>query len=174
MYLGHVGAALAGKRARTSIALLVLLVATYAPDWVDTGLCIANSYNEQAMLSHSVLAVIVLALLGFGLYFAATRDRIGAIVVALVVISHLLFDWITGYKPTWPGGPMIGLRLYSHPLADFAVEAVVLAAGIALYAPTLPRSRRIWSGAATMFAALVVMQLGVDLGRMWMASLTKC
>ena len=36
MYIGHVGAALAGKRVRRSIGLLVLLVATYTPDWADT------------------------------------------------------------------------------------------------------------------------------------------
>jgi membrane-bound metal-dependent hydrolase YbcI (DUF457 family) len=174
MYIGHVGAALAGKRARTSIGLLVLLIATYAPDWVDTGLCVANSYNEQAMLSHSIPAVAVLALLGFALYLGATRDRTGAAIVAAVVISHMFFDWITGYKPTWPGGPMIGLRLYGHPLWDFAVEAVVLVIGVALYAPTLPRVRRSWSGAAMMLTVLVLMQLTVDLGRIWMKSLSKC
>jgi membrane-bound metal-dependent hydrolase YbcI (DUF457 family) len=118
--------------------------------------------------------VAVLALLGFALYLAGTRDRSGAAIVAAVVISHMFFDWITGYKPTWPGGPMIGLRLYTHPLWDFAVEGVVLAIGAALYAGTLARVRRSWSGAATMFAVLVLMQLSVDLGRIWMKSLSKC
>jgi len=42
MYIGHVGAALAAKRVRRSIGLLVLLVATYPPDWVDAGLCVAG------------------------------------------------------------------------------------------------------------------------------------
>jgi len=53
MYIGHVGAALVAKRARTSIGLLALLVATYTPDWVDGGLCLAGFYHPQAMLSHS-------------------------------------------------------------------------------------------------------------------------
>jgi hypothetical protein len=174
MYIGHVGAALAGKRARTSIGLLVLLIATYTPDWIDTGLCIANSYSPQAMLSHSIPAVLLFAALGFLLYAFTTGDRAGAAIVAAVVLSHMIFDWITGYKPTWPGGPMIGLRLYDHPTADFVVEGIVLAIGVALYAPTLPRPRRPWSGATTMFAALVVMQLATDIGRVLMTSLSKC
>ena len=89
------GAALAGKRARTGVGLLALLIATYAPDWVDTGLCLTNSYNEQGMYSHSIPAVVVLAMLGFIVYFISTRDGVGATVVAGVVVSHMLLDWIT-------------------------------------------------------------------------------
>lgn len=174
MYLGHVGAALAGKRARASVGLLVLLIATYAPDWVDTGLCMAKSYNETAMYSHSIPAVLVLALLGFFVYFLSTRDGVGATMVAGVVVSHMLLDWITGYKPTWPGGPMIGLRLYGHPAADFVAEGIVLAIGAALYATTLPPRTRKWSDGAIMFVALIVMQLGADVARTMMTSLSKC
>ncbi len=29
-------------------------------------------------------------------------------------------DFITGYKPTWPGGPTVGLGVYAHPWWDFA------------------------------------------------------
>src|SRR5215208_7458790 len=109
MYIGHVGAALAAKRARASIGLLVLLVATYTPDWVDTGLCLAAAYDPQAMLSHSIPAVLLFALIGFIVYAATTRDWKGALLVAGVILSHMFLDWVTGYKPTWPGGPMIGL-----------------------------------------------------------------
>src|SRR3954465_3683329 len=138
MYIGHVGAALAGKRARRSIGLLVLLVATYAPDWVDTGLCFAGAYNPQGMLSHSMPAVALLAVVGFFAYGILTQDWRAAWVVAAVVVSHMLLDWITGSKPTWPGGPMIGLQLYERPSADFIAEGVVIAIGAVLYAKTLP------------------------------------
>ena len=174
MYIGHVGAALAGKRARTSVGLLTLLIATYAPDWVDSGLCATDSYSERSMLSHSVPAVFILAGLGFAAYLAATRDRVGAVVLAGVVLSHMMLDWVTGYKPTWPGGPMIGLRLYSHPVADFFVETAVIGIGALLYARTLPAGRRIWNDGALMFGALVVMQLAIDVGHLMMKSLTKC
>ena len=110
MYIGHAGAALAAMRARTSVGLLVLLLATYTPDWVDAGLCLAGVYSPLGMLSHSIPAVLILMLAGFTAYAAATHDWTGALVIAAVILSHMLLDWITGYKPTWPGGPMVGLR----------------------------------------------------------------
>ena len=174
MYIGHVGAALAAKRVRRGIGLLVLLVATYAPDWVDTGFCLARAYNSQGMLSHSVPAVLLLMLVGFAAYAAATRDWTGALVIAAVILSHMFLDWITGYKPTWPGGPMIGLRLYDHPVADFVVEAIVIVAGALLYGRTLPPRRRPWVDVSIMLGALLALQLTIDIAHMLMKSLPKC
>jgi hypothetical protein len=187
MYIGHAGAALAAKRVRKSIGLLVLLIATYTPDWVDTGLCLMGRYNDYQLYSHSIPAVSLFALVTFALYALVSRDLKGALVVAAVIVSHMFLDWITGYKPTWPGGPMIGLRLYDHPIADFAVEAVVIALGAALYARTLPaRAKgetgkqpgtaglRRWSDATIMFAALLALQLAVDFGHLVMRNIAKC
>jgi hypothetical protein len=174
MYIGHVGAALAAKRVRRSIGLLVLLVATYVPDWVDTGLCLAGAYNPQEMLSHSIPAVLLFALVGFAAYGVATRDWTGALVVGGVILSHMFLDWITGYKPTWPGGPMIGLMLYEHPIADFVAEGIVIFAGGVLYARTLPPRRRPWVDVSIMLGALLAIQLTIDIAHMMMASIPKC
>lgn len=174
MVIGHVGAALAAKRVRTSIGLLVLLVATYTPDWVDAGLCVAGVYNSHEMLSHSIPAVLLFALVGFAAYAVATRDWTGALVVAAVILSHLLLDWITGYKPTWPGGPMIGLQLYDHPLGDFVAEGVVIFAGALLYGTTLPPRRRRWADIAIMLGALLTLQLAIDIAHLLMKSIPKC
>jgi hypothetical protein len=174
MYTGHVGAALAGKRVRTSIGLLALLVATYTPDWVDTGLCLAGVYNQKEMLSHSIPAVLLFALIGFVAYAAATRDWTGALVIGAVILSHLLLDWITGYKPTWPGGPMIGLKLYDHPIADFVAEGIVVFIGALLYGRTLPARRRPWADISIMLGALLVLQLTIDVAHLLMKSIPKC
>ena len=174
MYIGHVGAALAGKRARTSIGLLALLVATYTPDWVDTGLCLAGAYSQKEMLSHSIPAVLLFALIGFVAYAAATRDWTGAMVIAAVVLSHIFLDWITGYKPTWPGGPMIGLKLYDHPVADFVAEGIVIFAGALLYGRTLPPRRRPWADVSVMLGALLALQLTIDIAHLLMKSIPKC
>ena len=174
MYIGHVGAALAAKRVRRSIGLLVLLVATYAPDWIDTGLCVAGAYNPEGMLSHSIPAIALFAALGFAVYATATRDWRAALVVAAVILSHMVLDWITGYKPTWPGGPMIGLRFYDRPIADFIAEGVVIVIGALLYAQTLPPRKRPWIDASAMVGALLLLQLGVDIARMLMKTLPKC
>jgi hypothetical protein len=174
MYIGHVGAALAGKRVRKSIGLLVLLVATYTPDWVDGGLCLAGAFSSQEMLSHSIPAVLLFAVVGFVAYAAATRDWTGALVVAAVILSHLLLDWITGYKPTWPGGPMIGLELYDHPLADFVAEGIVIFAGAMLYARTLPARRRPWVDVSIMLGVLLALQLSIDIAHLLVKSIPKC
>ncbi|HET6761843.1 MAG TPA: metal-dependent hydrolase [Gemmatimonadaceae bacterium] len=133
MYIGHVGAALAAKRARTSIGLFALLVATYTPDWVDSALCLAGLYNPERLISHTIPAVVLFALVGFGLYGLKTRDWTAALVLAGVILSHMVLDWLTGYKPIWPGGPMIGLSLYDRPGWDFIAEGVVIVIGVLLY-----------------------------------------
>jgi hypothetical protein len=173
MLIGHVGAALAGKRARGGIGLLVLLIATYIPDWTDIGLCLANVSNPMGMLTHSIPAVLLFMLLGFAAYAAATRDWTGGLVVALVILSHMLLDWITGNKATWPGGPIIGLGLYDHPIADFAVEAIVIVVGARLYGRTLPR-RRPWVDVSIMAGALLSLQLTIDIARLLWKSFPKC
>jgi len=174
MYIGHVGVALVAKRARTSIGLLALLVATYTPDWVDGGLCLAGFYNPQAMLSHSVPAVVLFALVGFTLYGLKTRDWTAALIVAGVILSHMVLDWITGYKPTWPGGPTIGLGLYAHPVADFIVEGALIVVGALLYGRTLPPRQRPWIDVSVMLGALLALQLAIDIAHMMMKTLPKC
>jgi hypothetical protein len=174
MYIGHVGAALAAKRVRASVGLLVLLIATYAPDWIDTGMCVAGAFNPSEMYSHSIPAVLVLALAAFALYGAITRDWTGAFLVAGVVLSHMLLDWITGYKPTWPGGPMFGLRLYDRPIADFIAEGLTILVGTVFYARMSPRRQWRWADFSLMLGALLIMQLTIDIAHMFMRSLPKC
>lgn len=173
MYVGHVGAALAAKRAR-SIALVILLIATYVPDWVDTALCLAGSFTPMEMLSHSIPAVAFFAVIAFVAYGVWSGDWAAAALVAAVIISHMFLDWITGDKPTWPGGPMIGLNLYDHPIADFFAEGFVIAIGSVLYARTLPPRRRPWIDVSLMLGTLLTMQLAIDVAHLLMKHFPKC
>lgn len=174
MYLGHVGVALGAKGLRPRIAFLALLLATYAPDWVDAGLCVAGAYDPRGMMSHSLPVVGVLAALAIAAYSLATRDLPGAVTVAVVLVSHMVLDWVTGLKPTWPGGPTIGLALYSRPALNMALEVGVLAIGVILYRRSLSSRPRAWSDAAIMLGALVVMQGAVTALRALTVSLPKC
>ncbi len=174
MYIGHVGAALAAKRVRAAIGLLPLLIAAYVPDWVDAGLCIAGRYEARGMISHSIPSILIFALVGFLLYGAFTRDWTGAMIIAAVILSHMFLDWITGYKPTWPGGPMIGLHLYDHPIADFAAEGLTIGVGTLLYARTLPPRRRPWVDFSIMFGALLALQLTIDVAHLLLEQMPKC
>ena len=174
MYVGHVGAALAAKRFRQSIGLAVLVVATYAPDWVDAGLCLAGKSNPVEMLSHSIPAVALLALVALAGYGIATQDWRGGTVLAAVVVSHMLLDWITGNKPTWAGGPMIGLQLYAHPIADFFAEALVIVIGGMLYARTRAARKRPWVDVWMMLGALILIQLAIDIAHLMLKTMPKC
>jgi membrane-bound metal-dependent hydrolase YbcI (DUF457 family) len=174
MYVGHVGAALAAKRFRQSIGLALLVVATYAPDWVDAGLCLAGKSNPMEMLSHSIPAVAFLAFVAMAGYGIFTHDWRGGAVLAALVVSHMLLDWITGNKPTWPGGPTIGLQLYSHPIADFVAEAVVIGIGGVLYARTLAPRKRLWVDVSMMLGALLLIQLAIDIAHLMLKTIPKC
>lgn len=174
MYIGHVGAALAAKRARPSIGLLALLVATYTPDWVDAARCLAGTYNPESAISHTVPVVVLFAGVGFVLYGLKTRDWKAALVIAGVILSHMVLDWVTGYKPMWPGGANMGLGLYSRPVVDFIVEGVVIVIGVAFYSRTLPPRRRPWIDVSLMLGALLAMQLVIDIAHIMVKSLPKC
>jgi membrane-bound metal-dependent hydrolase YbcI (DUF457 family) len=174
MYIGHVGAALAAKRAHTSVGLFGLLVATYTPDWVDSALCLAGLYDPERLISHTIPAVVLFALVGFALYGLKTRDWTAALVVAGVILSHMVLDWLTGYKPIWPGGPMIGLSLYDRPVWDFIAEGAVIVIGVVLYARTLPPRRQPWIDISIMLGALLTLQLGIDIAHIMIKSLPKC
>lgn len=172
MYIGHIAAALVAKRIRPQIGLAVLLLATYTPDWIDVGLCFAGS--PQPMLSHSIAAVAVFAIAAAAAYGVAVRDWIGAIVIGATVASHVAFDYVTGSKPTWPGGPVIGLGLYANPAADFLIEGTLIAVGVVLYARTLPSRRTFSADALLMGGALLAMQLAIDIGHALVRSTQKC
>jgi len=174
VYLGHVGIALGAKGMRREVSLLILLVATYAPDWIDGGLCVVGAYDPRGMFSHSFPAIALLVVIVLTIFRVKKRDMISGLVVCAVVMSHMIFDWITGYKPTWPGGPMIGLRLYSHPVANLVLEMVVILIGVFLYRRSLPPRARPWIDLAAMAGVLIAMQAIIIVARALTASLPKC
>ena len=175
MYGGHVGIALAGKGLRPAIPLWVLLLATQLPDWTDAAVCAAGiSSPPSGILSHSLPAVAVLGSLFALLYYGASRDSVGAGLVALTVVSHAIADYATGLKPTWPGGPIIGLGLYRQPAIDFVLEAAVIAVGWAIYRGSLPESRRRSSPVMLMLITLLLLQLAASVSFAMFPGIKKC
>lgn len=175
MYGGHVGIALAGKGFRRTIPLWVLVIATQLPDWTDAAVCAAGvSSPPTEMLSHSMPAVGVLAAVMAGLYYAAQRDAASSAIVAVIVVSHMLADFLTGLKPTWPGGPHIGLQLYQRPAIDFAIEAVFIVIGWMIYRRTLPVNRRSSGPSILLLASLLLLQLGASMSFVLFPGIKKC
>ena len=175
MYGGHIGIALAGKGVRWTIPLWVLLLATQLPDWTDAAVCAAGiSSPPSGMLSHSLAAVAVQGSSLAVLYYAATRDATAAAVVGLVVASHAVADYATGLKPTWPGGPWIGLQLYQQPAIDLVVEAIVIVIGWLLYRRGLPPDRRRSTAVMLMLITLVLLQLAASVSFALFPGMRKC
>ena len=175
MYAGHVGIALGAKGFRSALPLWALIIASQLPDWADATLCLAGvTSSTPGMYSHSFAAIAVLTALGTAVYLVGTRDVAGSAFVAALVVSHALGDYITGLKPTWEGGPMIGLQLYQHPAVDFMVEAVIIVAGWLIYRASFPADKRSSRDVSLMLGVLLALQLAADIVFSMSPGLKKC
>ena len=175
MYAGHVGVALGAHGLRKAIPLWFLIIASQLPDWTDAAFCLASIRpSTPGILSHSIPAVSLLALVAAVAYVIAMRDPAGMLVVAVVVLSHAAGDYLTGLKPTWSGGPMVGLMLYHRPLVDFAIEAFVVIVGWTVYRRSLSVDRRSSEPVFTLLGTLLVIQAGADVFLSFAKGLRKC
>lgn len=145
MFIGHTAIALAAKRVRPSVPLAALIAATYGPDVIEiTLLALLRWAHVPAVFgSHSVPAVALGAAVVAVAYWTWRRDAAGGALLAATYASHWGADLFTGRaKPTWGGGPTLGLSLYDHPALDFAVESGLLLAAWLFLWPASDRRRR--------------------------------
>jgi hypothetical protein len=159
VYAGHAAIAtlVSGKRPQIPIAILVPIA--FAPDWIQWTLDLAGAGQTSVFLSHSLVAVAVLAVLCALIYRWRSGSATDAIIVGLTLASHWPLDFITGTKPTWPGGPSVGLMLYSHLGYDAAVESLLVLLCWLVYRSSLTaESRRSWMVWA-MPVGLIAMQI---------------
>lgn len=149
MFTGHAAIALFAKRAHPTLPLWLLLAAAYASDGIELFLNLLRvpDYRVVALISHSIVGDLVFAT-GLGLlWLLFRRDASGALLLGATLLSHWPADFLTGQrKPTWPGGPEVGLFLYEHNVLDFVIEGALLLVAWwwlrALPAATLLRWRR--------------------------------
>lgn len=175
MFVGHVGAAIGAFGVRQTVPLWLLIIASQLPDWTDATLCLAGAQPAvPGMLSHSIPAVLVLAIVAATAGYAISRDIGASSLTALVVISHYAGDYFTGIKPTWPGGPMIGLQLYREPALDFILESAVITLGWILYRRSFPAERRSSREVIAVLVILVMIQLAADIVFSLTPGLKKC
>ncbi|MEO6779236.1 MAG: hypothetical protein ABI194_07235 [Gemmatimonadaceae bacterium] len=143
MYAGHIGFALGAYSFRRTLPLWLLLIAAQIPDWLDAGFCVADvSRGPAGLYTHGFIPVAAAAIVCGAFTYLLTHDAIGAMIVALVVTSHWFLDYLTGIKPTWPGGPIVGMNLYTRPVIDVVLESATILIGWLLYRRALPESVR--------------------------------
>lgn len=150
MFVGHFGVGLAAKKLAPRVSLGTLFLAAQFIDLLWPTLLLLGWERvriapgvtpgvplvfEHYPISHSLLAVVGWGGLIGGLYFLIRRDRRGAIVLALAVLSHWILDLIVHVPdlPVYPGGHQVGLGLWHSVPATLAVELAIFGAGIWLY-----------------------------------------
>lgn len=151
MFIGHFAVAFAAKRVapKVSLGTLVLAAAFLDVVWpvlvllgierfrIAPGFTAVNPFDfTYYPWSHSLLMTFAWSVAFAFAYFAASRDRAGAVWVAVVVASHWVLDFASHRPdmPLYPGGSeKLGLSLWQSIPATFAVEGLMFAAGIALY-----------------------------------------
>lgn len=125
-----------------------------APDLVDAAFVVVRSCNPNGLYSHTLPAAALIAAVTGSAAFLFTGERLTGLLAAAMVLVHVPLDYVTGHKLFWPGGDIIGLRLYDRPLLDFLLEASLVAVGWWLL-----RSRRNAPGWAIGWPALVALLL---------------
>lgn len=164
MYAGHVGVALGARSLRRAVPLWLLVAAAQLPDWLDAGMCVENmNRGPYGLFTHGVAAVAAAAVAVAVVYALAASDWRGGGVVAAVTLSHYPLDYLTGRKPTFANGPIIGLNLYSRPAVDLLLEGVVITAGWWIYRRSLPQEPRSGASANALLFSLLGLQIAADI-----------
>jgi membrane-bound metal-dependent hydrolase YbcI (DUF457 family) len=159
MFSGHFGLAFAAKRPVPQVSLPTTILAA---QWLDTlwpiflllGIEDVRIDRGNTRLTpldffhypwtHSALMAAVWGLVFGAVHFAFRRSARAAALLAGLVFSHWVLDWITHRPdlPLWPGGPRVGLGLWNAPIAETIVEAAIYLGGVAVYLrATRPRDR---------------------------------
>ncbi len=156
MFLGHFGLGFAAKPAQPTISLGVLFAACQFADLLWPTLLLLGLERVEVMpgatsttpldfvsypYSHSLLMLCAWGMLWGVAYYVLRRASLpAAVTVGLLVVSHWLLDLVV-HKPDLPltpwGTARFGLGLWNSLPATLAVELVVFAAGVGIYARSM-------------------------------------
>jgi hypothetical protein len=151
MFVGHIALGLGAKRLLPSVSLAMLLVAAQFADLLWPILVAAGV--EQVRIdpgntaftpldfvsypySHSLVLLILWGvLLGVIYRTFASGDGLVVVVMAGLVVSHWVLDFVTHRPdmPIYPGGPRVGLGLWNSIPATLLVELAMFGAGVWVY-----------------------------------------
>jgi hypothetical protein len=183
VFLGHFGAALSAKPQARQASLGTLVLAAQFVDLLWPTLLLLGLESVRIApgatavtplefasypISHSLLAVIGWAALLGILYRVRSGSARAAGIVAALVTSHWVLDFITHAPdlPLTPGGATrVGLGLWQSWWGTFAFESLLFAIGVTLYLRvTRARDRAGAIGLWGLIALLGVIHLANVLG----------
>jgi membrane-bound metal-dependent hydrolase YbcI (DUF457 family) len=159
MFIGHFAMGYAAKRLAPRTSLGTLFAAAQLPDVIWPVLLLAGVERATIVpgdtaftplrfdsypISHSLATVLVWGALFGAVHFWRQRRRLDAWLLAGLVVSHWLLDFVShrADMPLWPGGPRVGLGLWNSVGATVGAETAMFGAGLWLAsAATRPRDR---------------------------------
>ena len=160
MFIGHFGLSFAAKKAAPKVSLGTLFIATQFVDilWplllvlhvekvaISPGYTKTNAYEFLYYpYTHSLLMGVVWGLLLGGIYWLFKRDKQGALIVGLCVLSHWFFDLVVHVAdlPLTPfSNYKVGLGLWNHVAVTVVLETAIFLIGLYIYSTfTLAKNR---------------------------------
>lgn len=161
MFVGHFAVSLAAKKTAPRLSLGTTFIACQLLDLIWPVLVLADvervhvdpaatAFTPLAFdyypWSHSLGMSLIWSLLAFLLFKALKRSHLEAGVVAGLVFSHWLLDFLTHRPdmPLWFGDSKAGLGLWNSVPATLAVELALFGGGIWLYLRATEAPTRRW------------------------------
>ena len=176
MFVGHYAAALALKKLEKRASLGVLFLAVQFVDilffpLVLLGLERVNIVEnftqsthfelEYMPFTHSLLASMLWAGAAYGLFrWVIVKKNSVALVVALAVFSHWLFDLVvhTPDLPLWSDASVkLGFGLWNSAIATYALEAIILLAALWVYLRSTSATTAVGKYGMTVFVILLLL-----------------
>ena len=176
MFIGHFAVAFAAKRAAPEVSLGTLFLAAQLADlvWPTLVLLGIESFTIRPGVtavtpldftrypySHSLVGMALWGVLLGIVFFIFRRNARGAVILVAVVLSHWLLDFIS-HRPDLPltltGAERFGLGLWHSRVATLAVEGLLFAACVWVYARATRAADRTgrWSFIAFVIFLVVI------------------
>jgi len=152
MFIGHFGVGFAAKKVAKKTSLGTLFLAAQFIDllWpflillgiekvaIDPGNTAFTPFDFiYYPFSHSLIGVLIWALLFGAVYFAIKKDLKTSLVLGVLVLSHWILDLIT-HRPDLPlflgsDSVLVGLGLWNSIIATVIIEGIIFIIGVYLY-----------------------------------------
>ena len=176
MFIGHFGIGFGSKAAAPGASLGSLFLASQFIDLLWPTLLVLGIERVNIVpgatkvtplefvyypISHSLLAVLLWALLVAGIYQFLRRYPRGTLVLGLAVVSHWVLDAVVHHPdlPLYPGSSyLVGFGLWSSLWGTIVIELLIFSIGVGLYLRTTEPVDRtgIWSLWILVFLLLIL------------------
>ena len=154
MFVGHLAVSLGAKAIEPKAPLPALVAASFGLDLVWPWLVLAGVETvsvapgntaftplafESYPWSHSLLMAVAWPAAVCVLAYRTSKSQRVSLLLGALVVSHWVLDFVTHRPdlPLWPGGPKLGLGLWSSVPATIFLEGGLYLVAIAIYVRAL-------------------------------------